>query len=52
MGTIFEKMSNHSEKCATPNMRLVDRFRWLSYSERLRKLNLPSLVYRSAQDDR
>ena len=42
--TILENMQHRATK-------LVDRFHHMSYSERLKKLNLPSLVYRRARGD-
>ena len=51
MDTTFEKIYNYSGKCATPSNKLVDGFHRMSYSEKLRKLNLPSLVYRRARGD-
>ena len=42
--TILENMQRRATK-------LVDGFHHMSYSERLKKLNLPSLVYRSARGD-
>ena len=42
--TILENVQRQATK-------LVDGFHHMSYSERLKKLNLPSLVYRSARGD-
>ena len=42
--TILENVQHRATK-------LVDRFHHMSYSERLKKLNLPSLVYRRARGD-
>ena len=51
MDTTSEKIYNYSRKCATPSHKLADGFHHMSYSERLKKLNLPSLVYRRARGD-
>ena len=42
--TILENVQRQAVK-------LVDGFHHISYSERLKNLNLPSLVYRTAQGD-
>ena len=48
MDTTFEKIYSYSGKCAT---KLVDGFHHMSCLERLKKLNLPSLVYRRSRGD-
>ena len=51
-GPLFKKkIFNYSGKCTTPSHKLVDGFHHMSYSERLKKLNLPSLVYKRARRD-
>ena len=49
MDTTFEKIYSYSGKCAA---KLVDGFHHMSYLERLKKLNLPSLVYRKDRGKR
>ena len=51
MDTTFEKVYNYSGNCATPSHEIGGWFSYMSYSERLKNLNLPTLVYNRARGD-
>ena len=51
MGTVSRQVFNMLEKVQIRATKLIDGFKNVEYSDRLRRLNLPTLTYRRARGD-